>query len=169
MKTIRIIAVMLLLCLLLPGCKKAEDSQSTQPTAAQPTEPTPYARSGAVLELPGDFFDYSDTPLGEGHSFLYGNDLMGIMGDEYSKTETAADSLEAFAQSQAEMHGVEATQKDGFWTITYEDPNQNEPQIFICAFHETQSSYWIVSAYCPDRMLEDCQADMWKYATNVQF
>ena len=165
MKILKYFLCLLALGMLLCSCKQTVAKTEAQ----QPDAPILFTRNGATLELPTKFFDYSESPIGVGHSFLYGSDVMGIMGDQYIKTRTESESLESFVQSQAELHRVQATQKDGFWTITYDDPTQNEPQIYICVFYETQSSYWIVSAYCPDRMFEDCCTDMWNYATNVLF
>lgn len=168
-KVVTIFLVVLMLFSVFTGCKKEEQSTPVTTVKPQTTGLKTFTCNGLTMELPEKFYDYSDSPIGVGHSFLYGSDFMGIMGDEYKKSENEFTSLDEFVQAQADAHSTQAAQKDGFWTITYEDPSQNEPQIYICTFYETQSSYWIISTYCPDIMLEDCQADMWNFATNVRF
>lgn len=180
MRFLNIFAFFLAMCMLLVGCKDTEKTDNTtQPATTQPTVETTQPqekvpthileRNGVRFELPMEFYDFSETKIGQDHGFLYGNDEMVIVGDKTKKDDGSIASLEQFAAWKASEYGAEAVQKDGFWTVTYEDPEANEPQTNICVFYETQDAFWVIRTYCPSQILDICQADMWRYATAAEF
>ena len=175
MKAFRVLTVLLAICMLLCGCKDSNQPSASQPTAAaeipsgDEIQMQTLERNGVRFTLPSDFYDYSDSPIGQGHSFLYGNDSMGIIGDETAKEDAGVASLMEFAEATAAQYGTKAVQKDGFWTVSYEDPEANETQSILCVFYETEDSFWIIHTYCPAQILDSCQEDMWHYATAAEF
>lgn len=176
MKYIRIFAVLLAIGLLFAGCKENDEPQMTFPkipysqVGIAPTKVT-YTHQGVTMELPKDFSDNTQTPSGKNYSFMYGAASMGITGEKVSKNELSEEitSLELFAADYAAALQAEALQKDGFWTVQYEDPSQNEPQMYVCAFYETEDAYWIITSYCPSQTFENYSQDMWQYVTSATF
>lgn len=176
MKAFRILTVLLAICMLLCGCKDShQQTNPSQSTAAgdiqsgEETQMQTLERNGVRFTLPSDFHDYSESPIGQGHDFLYGNDSLGIVGDKTAKEDAGVASLMEFAAATAAQYGAETSQKDGVWTVSYEDPEANEPQSNLCVFYETEDSFWIIRTYCPTQILDSCREDMWHYATAAEF
>ena len=180
MKYISIIAVLLAMCLVFAGCKDNEqtDKPAEQTPTAAPADPVEtesqevtFSNNGAVITLPGTFTDYTGKPIAEGYAFLYGEVMMGLRGieDQKADMDESVTSLESYAAYQASVFGGEAVQQDNLWTLSYEDLSENEPQMFVCVFYETENAFWTVQSYCPSNVFENCQADMWNYVKAVTF
>ena len=180
MKYISIIAVLLAMCLLFVGCKNSD--QGSEPSQQVPTDPNgvpvetepqelTFSYNGATVTLPGTFVDYTLMPLAADYTFLYAEAMVGLAGIEDLKEEVdpSVTSLETYAAYRANLVGGEAVQQDGLWTLTYEDLTQNEPQMLVCAFYETERGYWIIQSYCTSDVFENHQADMWNYVKAVTF
>ena len=179
MKYISIIAVLLAMCLLFAGCK--DDPAQTPDTPVQTdgtgvpveTEPAEYTFSynGATVTLPNTFTDYTLYPIAADYTFLYAEPLIGLCGIEDLKDEIdpSVTSLETYVAYRAGLVGGEAVQQDGLWTLTYEDQSQNEPQMMVCVFHETERGYWIIKSYCTSDVFAEHETDMWNYVKSVTF
>ena len=173
----KILSVFLLLALLLTafaGCKAGETPETTAPSPlADPTEPGEqvFTKNGLKIQLPDFFTDYSDLPIGQGYSFLYAGPYNGVEGIEEKKADMpeSVTDLASYAAHQQAIYGGELTQKDGIWTLVYQDPTQNETQTYVCAFYETDAGYWSVKAYCPEDVYATYEADLWSYVTAVTF
>ncbi len=169
-KLICTLLAMLVLGMGFAGCKSETPATptATSPSAFHnPTEPTVETQPVEMLNLPipEGFSNATGTPASEGYEFLYSAASMGITGKKISKTEVAENvtDLASFAASQAENVGVETTQTDGFWTYSYIDDTQNEPQVFLSVCYEGAENYWIVTIFSPDRVYESNAAQMWDY------
>ena len=180
MKYISIIAVIVTMCLLFAGCGKNGDTQNSNTPVQNDssngvveTEPQEniFRYNGAQMVLPADFSDYTLSPIASDYTFLYADAMKGIIGIEEKKEEIdpAVTSLESYAAYQAAKFGTEAVQTEGFWTLEYEDFTQNEPQMLVCVFYETEDSYWIVKSYCTSDMFETFETVMWNYVKSVTF
>lgn len=178
MKYVSIIAVLLAMCLMFAGCKDKAQTDPTQlptdnsgvPVETEPQEVT-FRHNGAVVTLPSSFIDYTLMPLAADYTFLYGDSMVGLSGIEDLKEEIdpSVTSLETYVAYRANLVGGEAVQQDGLWTLSYEDLTQNEPQMLVSVFHETERGYWIIQSYCPSDVFETHQADMWNYVKSVTF
>ena len=176
MKYIRIFVLLLAFCLLFAGCKKNDESKSNYPQitpdqiGSAPTEIT-FSHNGVSMTLPSSFSDYTDLPVAENYSFLYGASMVGIHGQEIGKDTVAEEitSLELYAADYASHMSGEAEQSEGIWTVQYEDLSENEPQMYVCALYETEDSYWIISAYCPSLVFEDYSQDMLESVTSAVY
>ena len=180
MKYISILAVIVTMCLLFVGCGKNGNTQnpgtpvqndsSNGAVEAEPQENI-FRYNGAQMVLPADFSDYTLSPIASDYTFLYADAMKGIIGIEDMKEDIDPNvtSLESYAAYQAEKYDAEAVQTEGLWTLVYEDLTQNEPQMFICAFYETEDAYWTVKSYCTTDMFETFEAEMWDYVKSVTF
>lgn len=181
MKYISIIALLLTVCFLFAGCKdgkqKGKNPLEQVPTLhgslsveTEPQEVT-FTHSGVTVTLPGNFQDYTELPLGEQYTFLYAEPFVGLIGIEDIKEDLDDNitSLEAYAAYQASVFGGEAVEKDGLWTLVYEDLTQNEPQKMVCAFYETEQAYWMIQAYCTSDTFETHEEAMWSYVKAPTF
>ena len=179
MKYIIVIAVLLAMCLLFVACKDKNqtDAPSQVPTdnSGVPVETesqeVTFCYNGASVTLPNSFEDYTLLPLAADYTFLYGNSMVGLCGIEELKDEIdpSVTSLETYVSYRANLVGGQAVQQDGLWTLSYEDQTQNEAQMMVCVFHETERGYWIIQSYCPSDVFENHQADMWNYVKSVTF
>ena len=180
MKYISILAVVLTMCLLFAGCGKNGENQDPNTPAqnigssgVEETEPQEhiFRYNGAQMVLPLDFSDYTLAPIASDYTFLYADAMKGIIGIEERKEEIdpAVTSLESYAAYHAAKFGGEAVQTEGFWTLEYEDLTQNEPQMFVCVFYETERAYWTVKSYCTSDTFETFETVMWDYVKSVTF
>ena len=172
-KIFAVLMVAMLLCGLFAGCNNSADEETLPATIPEATEPEEkeFLKNGIKFTLPGNFEDYSQAPAGQEYTFLYAGPYNGVYGTEDSKASLpeSVKDLASYAAHQATALGGEAVQKDGIWTLTYEDLTKNEPQMFVCAFYEGQDCYWTVTAYCPSQCYEEDQEIMWGYVTAVTF
>ena len=172
-QTALLLSVLLLLSVFLCSCKQDKKDTmtptavSTIPQASEPTEPVHFDTEEVSFVLPGDFTDFTDSPFGQRYDFAYACDFVGVVGISQEKNQEA--DLAAYAAAYAAEKGSEAVQKDGFWSVTYEDLTQNEPQTFVCAFYETENKYWTVESYCPSILFENYAEDMWSYVISAKF
>jgi len=173
-KLLTVVTVIFLLCGMFAGCNNAENAGTEAPdTIPQETEPPVqhFSKDGVNFTLPTEFKDHTGTPLATDCNFLYSDGyigLLGIQGDKAAQPETVTD-LATYAADQAAALGGEAVQKDGIWSLVYEDPSQNETQIYICAFYEAENCYWTIKAYCPADMQQTYEETMWDYVTSPTF
>ncbi len=159
-----------LLCLFFTGCNS---TPTVEPGPVESTDDPQsvqniFSQSDIQFILPGDFIDYTGTPIGGDYTFLYANGNLGLIGIEERKDEAGYTVFDDYLADQADTLGSELTQKDGFWTLTYIDNTQNESQTMLCIFYESTSSFWTVKAYCPEDVYSMYQADMWTYATSAK-
>lgn len=174
-KVLTIVTVIFLLCGVFAGCNNAETAPGTDSPVTVPQETEPpmqhFSRDGVNFTLPTNFKDHTDTPLAQDCSFLYSDGYIGLLGiqsDKAAQPETVTD-LASYAADQAAALGGEAVQKDGIWSYTYEDPTQNETQIYICAFYEAENCYWTIKAYCTADMQQTYGETMWGYVASPVF
>lgn len=168
MKYIRNLALLLALCLVFSGCGSSEKSDDL---AIENQEPVDFGRGGVILDLPEEFSDYSHTPLAEHYEFLYASPFVGIYGlkDHSGGLDEEISTFEAFTQDIAHRYNTEVIQKDGISVISYEDLEQNEPQMIVCAFYEVGEMYWSICSYCPSDLFAENSDAMWGYVTSVTF
>ena len=169
-KLICLLLAMLVLGMGFAGCKSETPATptATSPSAFHnPTEPPVETQPVEMLNLPipEGFSNSTGTPASEGYAFLYSSGYMGITGKKISKTEVPENvtDLASFAANQAQNLGTEATQTDGFWTYSYLDETQNEPQVYLSVCYEGTENYWVVTIFSPDRVYADSSAEMWSY------
>lgn len=168
-----------LMSLLFSGCKTQQpakegffeklpgnDVQAAMPQTEKPTQPS-QKQNSISLELPDDFEDYTGKPGAEQYDYLYSNGQMGIGINAIRKPQYG--TLEDYAYREADYYRTQATQKDGFWTITYEDPDSNEPQTMIHVFYEDADTYWTVQGFCPSQCYDQYESIIWQYITGVEF
>ena len=178
MKPVRILAILLLMCIIFSGCKNRKEEQkpglkfpqiSSSQVGTAPADVT-FSYFGASMTLPPEFSDYSHTPLGEQYDFLYSSSFLGIYGTFVEKSSVEEiTSVQQFAQDYAAQQQGEAVQKDGIWSLQYDDLTKNEPHTNLCAFYETQDNYWVITAYCPSQSFEHYNQDMWYYVSSATF
>lgn len=155
--TVKILAVLMAVCLLFAGCKEKEAKNS-------------FSKDGLYIAFPDIFTDYCDTPLAEDYDFLFAGDYVGVLGISESKKdmpETVTD-LQSYAGYIAEGYNQQVTEKDGFLTVSYEDLEMNDPQMYVCVFVETENHYWSIRSYCMSDSYENNAEMMWKYITAVE-
>ena len=178
MKYSGILAILLVGCMLLVGCNNSEPADNTQSQnpidqATEETQPqeVTYTRKGVRFTFPANFSDYSDFAFGQQYDFLYADAYIGVLGIEDVKADLSEEitSLEVYAANQASAFGTQAEQKDGIWTALYEDLEQNEPQMMVCAFYETENSFWTIKSYCTSDVFTENQDAMWSYVTAATF
>ena len=178
MKYTSIFAILLIGCLLLVGCNNAEPvketgSQIPNDQINEETEPqtVTFTRMDVTFTLPANFTDYSETPIGAPYDFLYAEAYIGLLGiiDVKEDLSEEINSLESYAASQASALGTQAEEKDGVWMALYEDLEQNEPQMYLCAFYETDTAFWTIKSYCTSDAYENNQDTMWSYVTAATF
>ena len=171
MKYIRILVLALTFCLLFAGCKNdVPDIELPDDFVEEPTE-APFSRGGVTFDLPEDFSDYSDLPLGERYEFLYASSFVGVYGlkDIAGGLDEEISTFDAFAATLAENRGAEATKKDNYWIYSYEDLEQNEPQMVVCAIYEVGDCFWSIYSYCPSELFAEYSDAMWQYITTAVF
>ena len=153
-KTLKILTVLTVLCLLFAGCKEKSAKRN-------------FEKKGLQIAFPEDFVDYSETTLAQNYDFLFAGDFIGVLGVSEEKSALPDDvtDLKSCAVYMAESHGTQMEEKDGFYTFTYEDLEINEPQMYISVVLEAADYYWIVSAYCPSDIYNENAAQMWAYIT----
>ena len=174
----KISAGIALISLLFSGCKqetpanegffeKIPDNnvQVTMPQVANPTQPT-QKQTSIALNLPEEFEALTPEAGPEQYDSLYSNGQMGIGVSRKKKPEFG--TLEDYAKREADYYRTEALQKDGFWTISYEDTQANEPQTLVTVYYETEECYWQVQGFCPSQSYELYQDQIWQYITGAQ-
>lgn len=168
MKTVKIIALVLSLTLLLCGC----GLDALRDMIPEKT----YTHEGVSINLPSNFIDYSTTSLAEGKDFVFANDQIGVMGLRESKEDLYSFfgeeyDAQSYANLIAELYelGTTATEKDGFWNLSYTQEVDGTSYTYLCVFHETASDFWNIQAYCSAEEYANLQDTLWKYATTVQF
>ncbi len=167
-KLIVLLSVLFLIAACLAGCEQSTAGGNTpvEPSEDPSTVEQEFSRHEISFTFPGDFIDYTNTPVGQGYSFLYANSQLGLIGLEEPKEKYP--DFAGFLAAKADELGAEATQKNGFWTLTYIDETQNEPQTMLCIFYESESSFWTVKAYCPEDVYTTYAETMWEYATSAK-
>ena len=180
MKKISIIAVILAFILVFTGCKgnnQADNASNPLPTdqSGVPIETedgkVTYSYNGATAILPNTFTDYTTNAIGADYTFLYAEAYVGLGGIEEFKDELNENitSLDSYVSYRAELVGAEPAQENGQWTMCYEDMTQNEAQMVVCVFHETEESFWIIQSYCTSDVYSEHEAEMWNYVNSVTF
>lgn len=167
----KIFIILLAVCLTAActvGCNSNSGGESTTAAPTEPPAPTQIlSKSSISFAFPEDFIDYTDSPINDGNTFLFANGSLGLIGNEVSKDNFQ--SFSDYIEAQALETESDAIEKDGFWTLTYVDNTQNEPQTTVCVFYEIESSYWTVKAYCPEDVYSIYQETLWKYITSATF
>lgn len=163
-----------LIGIFLSGCKAQQGLQVPQQTGVQAVVPNltvpnipPIQKTDIRLNLPEEFLDCTESPVGEAYDLLYSNGQMGV-GAVCIPMQSVY-TLEQYAGQDAEYYQTELTQKDGFWTLTYEDFDSNEPQTMVNVYYETDDGFWIVQGYCPSESYPMYETEIWQYITGVTF
>ncbi len=172
----KIVAVAALFGIFLSGCNAqrppVSESQTNPkvqalvPNLTMPEIPQ-VQKNDIQLNLPEEFFNCTGSQGLEAYDLLYSNGRMGVgvfcipMQNVYT--------LEEYAIQDAEYYRTELTQKDGFWTLTYEDYESNEPQTMVNVYYETEGNFWIVQGYCPSQCYPLYETEIWQYITGATF
>ena len=172
----KFVAAAALFGIFLSGCKAQQspvNPQQTNPSvqAAVPNLTTPEIPEipgfDIRLNLPETFSNYTGSEFAKDYDLLYSDGRMGIgaicipMQNVYT--------LEEYAAQDGEYYRTELTQKDGFWTLTYEDFDSNEPQTLVNVYYETEEGFWIVQGYCPSQSYPMYETEIWQYITGATF
>lgn len=153
--------------LLLAGCG-SKDVPTTQPEQ-QPTQiqNEDTEKTNIQLNLPTEYEDYTGVPYTEGYHLYYSNGNIDIGCIHLPKQQDYA--FKDYVNQEAEYYRGKLTQKDGFWTLTYEDTDTNEPQTMVNVYYETEDSYWMVQGCCPSQSYAAHEAQIWQYITGASF
>ena len=140
-----------------------------QDNTKQNTEPDPTTlqdKYSYLLQLPESFADCTESNP-SGYTFLFSDGRFGIGG--YHIQQDPAIPLDDCAMLEADSYRAELTQKDGFWTFTYEDTDSNEPQTIVSVCRQTEEGYyWIIQGYCPSESYAEYESEIWSYITGGQ-
>ena len=174
--TAKAVVFAVLLAVLFCGCKKQQTPDATNsngdkvqaviPNVTEPELPNK-DKNTLSLTLSEDFVDYSDNIAAENYDFLYtnGNIAIGMI----CNTKPEHFTLEDYAMREAEYFQTEMTEKDGFWTIAFEDFDSNDPQMMINVYYENDNSFWTVQGFCLSENYEQYQTQIWQYITSGVF
>lgn len=162
----KIIAVLLLVCVLLVGC----DVSKILETLPDKT----YTYGDISITLPGKFIDYSGKDEAKGKEFLFASSEIGVSGVRENKKELyelfGRMDIKGYAELISEINELDATaaQKDGFWHYTYEEEADGDKYTYLNVFHETSTDYWNIQVHCKSDLYSKNAETMWKYATSVK-
>ena len=165
MKT-KIIAVLLLVCVLLVGCDVSKILENLPEKE--------YSCGDISITLPGNFIDYSGKDEAKDKEFLFASSEIGITGIRENKKELyemfGRMDTEGYAELISEINELDATaaQKDGFWHYTYEEENDGDKYTYLNVFHETSTDYWNIQVHCKSDLYTKNAETMWKYATTIK-
>lgn len=172
----KIVAAATVFGILLSGCKTQQNSAAPQQTnpgvqAVVPNLTTPSIpkkeKTEIWLHLPEEFDDYTGMLGTEAYDLLYSNGQMCV--GAISIPVQSAYTLVQYAEQDAEYYRTELTQMDGFWTLTYEDVDSNEPQTMVNVYYETDEKLWIVQGFCPSQSYPLYETEIWQYITGATF
>ena len=143
-----------LLCLMLVGCSKAPTQHDI-------------SLDQLMLTLPGVFVAHTGNDLEA--DFAYSNDKVYIHGFREEKQEILqyydSLSLESYVRMLAESFDpmLDAQITNEIWNYTYTAELDGEDYTFLCAFYETEESFWRVQASCPTTEFAENQQILWEY------
>lgn len=154
---------------LLAGCGSNDPTQTTTQPEQQPTQIQNENIEKPVIQLnlPAEFEDYTGNPYTEGYYLYYSNGNIDIGCIHLAKQQGYV--FEDYVNQEAEYYRGSLTQKDGFWTLTYEDTDTNEPQTMVNVYYETEDSYWMVQGCCPSQSFAAQESQIWQYITGATF
>ena len=162
-----------LMALLFSGCKTknaGEGALNQNPagdqSAMDSTGPD-IAKPGIVLNLPEDFSEYTGISFAEKYDYLYANGQIGIGINRIGRTENY--TLEDYVNQEAGYYQADKVQKEGIWTVVYEDLDCNEPQTMVNVYYENGEDLWRLQGYCPSQCYDQYQKLIWQYITDVSF
>lgn len=164
----KILAVAVLLCFFLCGCGIGLGDILDQVPEKE------YSHGDVTVSLPGIYTDYSNKKEGEGKDFLFAGLDAGITGVRENKQELYETfgqmDIQGYANLIAELYEKDTTaqNKDGYWTLQYEQEVDGEKWTYLCVFHETSSDYWNIQAYCRSEDFAKKEATLWKQATSIE-
>ncbi len=160
MKRLFAIALLLIFCSgLFCGCK--EDVQTIR-------------ANGLQLELPTYFANNSNESYAKDYDFLYTYGGTGFLGIAEKRSDFPAGyenmDLEAYGKFVIYGNGLscELTQKDGFYTFTYEKDAPEGNLTYVAIVLESESAFWTVQAYCLTSFYEENASFMWKTLTSAK-
>lgn len=172
----KILVIAALFGILLSGCNSQNSPVSPQQTKPNVQAVIPGLTSPEIpkpqkleiqLNLPEEFYAYTGMDVANGYDLLYSNGKMGI-GAIRIPMQTVY-TLEEYAVQDAEYYRTELTEKDGFWMLTYEDLEWNEPHTMVNVYYETEQNFWIVQSYCPSEDYALYETEIWQYLTGATF
>ncbi len=165
------LTAILLILSCFAGCKKADTNTPPITTVPlqPPADPKEFGINGIRFALTEDFTDYTHTPIAPDDTFRYANANWGLAGKEELKNAGNFQDLASFAAYYGEKTGCEVQVKDGFHTFTHIDNTLQETETHIYVFYESETSFWLVRAYCREDTSETYMEEMWKTATSATF
>lgn len=165
MKT-KIIAVLLLVCVLLVGCDVSKILDNLPEKE--------YSCGDVSITLPGNFIDYSGKDEAKDKEFLFANKEIGIAGVQENKKELfelfGKMDDEGYAKLIADINELDTTaeEKDGYWHYTYEEEIDGDKYTYLNVFHETSADFWNIQVHCKSDLYDKNADTMWKYATTIK-
>ena len=160
MKRFFAIALLLIFCAgVLCGC--GDDGQKIE-------------KNGLTMHLPNYFTDRSSESYAKDYDFLYTYGGTGFLGIRENRSDFPAgyENMDLEAYGKFVIFGnqltCELTQKDGFYTFTYEKDAPEGTLTYIAIILSDENAFWTVQAYCLSSFFAENQSFMWKTLTSAK-
>ncbi len=124
--------------------------------------------SGLEMKLPAYFENKSSQSYASGYDFLYAYGGTGFLGIREKRADFPAgyENMDLEAYGKFVIFGnqlsCELTQKDGFYTFTYESSAPEGDLTYIAIVLADEDAFWTVQAYCLSSFYEENADFMWK-------
>ena len=131
-------------------------------------------KNGLTMELPEYFADRSSESYAADYDFLYTYGGTGFLGIRENRSDFPAgyENMDLEAYGKFVIFGnrlsCELTQKDGFYTFTYEKDAPEGNLTYIAIVLEDKDAFWTVQAYCLSSFFAENQAFLWKTLTSAK-
>ena len=152
----KLIAMLLLLCLVLTGCGKDVSTWT-------------FTADDLSIEIPEDFIAINGEGFAEDMDFIFGLDPIAINGMRQEKAIFEAYGLnwdlESFGKFVMNANNVSASleQKDNICFFTYTSNGFS----YVVTLWETAEAFWIVQGYCPTEDYNTVKNDIWEILSSV--
>ena len=139
-----------------------------------PQKTETFTKNGISLSLPAYFEDKSGESYGKDVDFLYTYGGMGFLGIREARSEFPAGygEMDLAAYGKYVIFGndltCELTQKDGFYTFTYEVSAAEGSLTYVAIVLEGEEAFYTVQGYCISSFYKENAALLWKYLTSVK-
>lgn len=127
-----------------------------------------FEKNGLSLKLPTYFEDKSDESYASGYEFLYTYGGIGFLGTKENRWEfpEGYENMDLEAYGKFVIYGnqlsCELTEKDGFFTFTYEKDAPEGKLTYVTVLLESKDAFWTLQAYCVSSFYEENAAFLWK-------
>ena len=168
----KLVSLLLVCVLLFTGCEMVGVFQDAMEGVNNPGQPKSFTNGGITLALTTDFMDFTDTSMNtEDYLFLYASEDIGIVCVQEDKAELFAEfdtmDLEGYANLILEINAIDSTveKMNGIFTFSYIAGTET----FICAFFESEDSFYNIQGYCETGIFQEKQDLIWQYISSAEF